>query len=259
MVEPLDTHSGLGRYLQGVQHIGITAHDLTKSVEFYVEVLGGKLALSGDGFVGETLLNTMFQKELLEAKERGVNARTLGVANVKDGNGEALDVRFISFGNTIVELIHFRDAKKTSDTPSALNKVSSCVGFSNVLHLCFAVKDDVDLNQFALSLEAECRKRKIDVICNRTGHVNSEAERRATDPRYTANKFWVDPRYPIEGLADEQFGEFLGFGFFYCKGPNGEQLEFIQTTRKAKGHLIHAQAQYNKTSQTNFQWPSAPS
>ena len=46
--------------LQGLQHFGLTVEDLDKSVEFYVEVLGGTLALSGDGFYGEELYPAPF-------------------------------------------------------------------------------------------------------------------------------------------------------------------------------------------------------
>jgi Glyoxalase/Bleomycin resistance protein/Dioxygenase superfamily len=32
---------GLGRYLQGVQHVSVTVDDWAKSLEFYIDVLGG--------------------------------------------------------------------------------------------------------------------------------------------------------------------------------------------------------------------------
>ena len=35
---------GLGHWLQGVQHVGVTVDNLAKSLEFYVEVLGGRVA-----------------------------------------------------------------------------------------------------------------------------------------------------------------------------------------------------------------------
>jgi catechol 2,3-dioxygenase-like lactoylglutathione lyase family enzyme len=97
--------SVLGNYLQGVQHFGVTVDDMAKSIEFYIDILGGRIAMSGDGFVGDVLHNTMFQKEDLEAMELGIDPREFGVPDVRDGSKEALDVRFISFGNTVVELI----------------------------------------------------------------------------------------------------------------------------------------------------------
>ena len=229
--------------LAGVHHVGVTVDDLAKSVEFYVNVLGGKLALSGDGFDGESLHHTLFQRECLDAAARGADPRPLGVAAVK-GGAEKLDVRLISFGSTMVELLHFRDGKKSADAPGAIPAPPSGVGFNSAVHICFAVREDVDLNQFALDLEAECRARAIPLRCNRNVDVRSEAERQSAPVRVVATKFWNDPRYPIEGATEGQFGDFEGLGFFYCKGPSGEQLEFAQATRKAKECFRRAEAEH---------------
>jgi catechol 2,3-dioxygenase-like lactoylglutathione lyase family enzyme len=238
---------GLGHQLSGIHHVGVTVDDLAKSMEFYVEVLGGQLALSGDGFVGETLHQTLFQRECLDAAARGTSARSLGVASVRDGV-EALDVRLISFGSTLVELLHFRESKLSPAAPGALAPHPSAVGFNAAVHICFGVKEEIDLNRFALDLEAECRERGIPLSCNRTVAVGSEAERLAAPARDAANKFWIDPRYPSSGVSDESFGEFQGLGFFYCKGPSGEQLEFAQATRKAKNHMKQARERYDAAS-----------
>jgi catechol 2,3-dioxygenase-like lactoylglutathione lyase family enzyme len=249
---------GLGSYLQGVQHFGVTVEDMEKSMEFYTQILGGKLVVSGDQFVGEVLHNTLFQKEELEAIARGRDPRTLGVPDLRDGSREALDVRFISFGNTVVELIHFRDAKLTPKAPNWAGKVSSCVGYGNVMHLSFHVKDDIDLNVFARELEEVCQKRGIDLTCNRIIRVTSEEERRNVALRYTANKFWNDPQYPVEGYSEQDFGDFHGWSLFYAKGPNGEQLEFNQVTRRVRELFIKAQQEYNSANGTNFTWASSP-
>lgn len=245
--------SGLGHYLQGVQHFGLTVYDMGKAMEFYTEVLGGKVALSGDGFIGPVLHNTLFQKEDIEAIERGIDPKTLGVPNLRDGSDGAIDVRFISFGNTVVEVIHFRDAKLTPDAPNLFPKVSSCVGYGNVPHLSFYVKDDVDLNQFAKLLEEECQRRGLtEVVCNRVIDVKSEAERKNLPLKYNANKFWNEPEYFVEGYSDSEFGDWEGWSLFYCKGPNGEQLEFNQVTRKAKQNFTRAEAEYNQANGTNY-------
>ena len=251
--------SGLGHYLQGVQHFGITVYDMAKAMEFYTEVLGGKVALSGDGFVGEVLHNTLFQKEDIEALKLGINPKTLGVANVRDGSEEALDVRFVSFGNTVVELIHFRDAKLNPNAPNVFEKVPSTVGFANVPHISFYVKDDVDLNLFAKILEEECQKRGFtEIVCNRVIHVNSEQERKKVALKYYANKFWNDQEYFVEGYSDIWAGnDFEGWSLFYCKGPNGEQLEFNQVTRKAKENFTRAEEEYNKANGTNYRFLSS--
>ena len=86
-------------------------------------------------------------------------------------------------------------------------------------------------------LEEEAEKRGIQVACNRVITVKSEAERRQVAARYAANLFWNDPEHPeyfVEGYSDAEFGGFHGWSLFYCKGPNGEQLEFNQVTRTAK-------------------------
>jgi catechol 2,3-dioxygenase-like lactoylglutathione lyase family enzyme len=247
---------GLGRYLQGVQHFGITVYDMEKSMEFYTEVLGGKLAVKGDGFIGDIVHNTLFQADELKAGVEGIDPATLGVPNIRDGTKEALDVRFISFGNTVVELLHFRDAKLT---PNALNwgiQLPTGVGNANAPHLSFHVKDDVDINQFAQQLEEESRRRGIDVICNRIINVNSEEERRKVALKYFVNRFWNDPNYFVEGYSDADFGDFHGWSLFYCKGPNNEQLEFNQVTRSIRERFIKAQQAYNEDNGTKYFWPS---
>lgn len=252
-LEP-QTSTGLGRYLQGVQHVGVTVDDMAKSLEFYIDVLGGKLAIQGAGFTGDVLYNTLFQKEELDARERGLEPHCLGVPEIRTGQNEALDVVFISFGNTVVELLHFRDAKLNPNAPNTFPKLPSGVGHGNAGHISFHVKDDVDLNAFAKTLEAECQRRGIaNVICNRVITLNSEAERRVAALKYCANKFWNDPKYFVEGYSDSNFGDFLGWSLFYCKGPNGEQLEFNQVTRQAKGFFDSARQQYNKANGTTYE------
>ncbi|MFB2922006.1 MULTISPECIES: nuclear transport factor 2 family protein [Aerosakkonema] len=255
----IDGKSGLGHYLQGVQHFGITVDDMAKTMEFYIDVLGGKVALLGNGFIGPVLQNNLFQKEQIEAIERNVDPRSLGVPDLVDGSKESLDVRFISFGNTVLEVIHFRDAKLTPNAPNVFQKVPSCVGYANVPHISFHVKDDVNLNDFARILEEECQRRGLtEVVCNRVIHVKSHEERKKVALKYYANKFWNDPEYFIEGYSDSDFGDFYGWSLFYCKGPNGEQLEFNQVTRTAKQNFIRAQQEYNNAHGTNFVWPSSP-
>lgn len=246
--------SALGHYLQGIQHFGITVDNMEKSLEFYLDVLGGKVAIAGDGFVGEHLYHNLFQKEEIDAISQGIPPRRLGVPDIIDGTKDALDVRFVSFGNTVLELIHFRDAKLDPNAPNVIEKLPGCVGYANAPHISFHVKDDVTLNEFALILEEECEKRDIKVSCNRIVHVNSEEERKKVAPKYAAYKFWNDPDYFVEGLSDADFGDFTGWSLFYCKGPNGEQLEFNQVTRLAKENFKRAQQEYNEANGTSYTW-----
>lgn len=221
----------IASHLQGVQHFGITVNNLDKALEFYIDVLGGRLAIGGDGFVGDELHNLLFQKEDLEAEERHTNARQFGVPSIRDGSQDALDVRFISFGNTCVELIHFRNAKLDAHAPNVFEPIPSGIGHVNAPHISFFVKDDVDLNEFAQLLEAECHRRGMtNVVANRTINVKSKADLEKTPHIYAKTEF------P---------GDFDGWALFYCKGPNGEQLEFNQVRRKAKENFIRAQREYN--------------
>jgi catechol 2,3-dioxygenase-like lactoylglutathione lyase family enzyme len=248
------TPTGLGRYLQGIQHVGITVDDMAKSLEFYLEVLGGQVAIQGNGFYGDVLHNTLFQKEELDAKAQNVTPRSLGVPELRTGQEESLDVVFVSFGNTVLELIHFRDAKLDANAPNVFPKIPSGVGYGNSGHISFHVKDDVDLNVFAKRLEEECQRRGMtNVICNRVITVNSEAERRNAALKYNANKFWHDEDYFIEGYSDSEFGDFHGWSLFYCKGPNGEQLEFNQVTRSARESFHSARQQYNTANGTTYE------
>jgi hypothetical protein len=99
------------------------------------------------------------------------------------------------------------------------------VGHGNAGHISFHVKEDVDLNVFAKTLEAEWQRRGLtNAVCNRDIAVRSETERRAAALKYCANKFWNDSDYFVEGYSDGEFGDFHGWSLFYCKGPNGEQL-----------------------------------
>jgi len=248
----------LGKMLQGVQHVGVTVDDMKKSLEFYIEVLGGKLSIAGTGFYGPVLHNTLFQIEEIDAFAHSSSPRSYGVPDLRDGSRESLDVCFISFGNTCVELIHFRDAKLDSSAPNIFPRLPSGVGHGNACHISFHVKDDVDLNVFAKTLEQECQRRGIkNVKVNHVIDVKTDEERRSLPLRYAANKFWNEKDYFIEGYSDSDFGDFEGWSLFYAKGPNGEQLEFNQVTRKAKSHFDRARNEYNAANDTAFDPPRA--
>jgi catechol 2,3-dioxygenase-like lactoylglutathione lyase family enzyme len=250
------TPRSLGPMLQGVQHVGVTVDDMKKSLEFYIEVLGGRLAIAGNGFYGPVLHNTLFQVEDIQAIEQSRSPRSNGVPDLRDGSRESLDVCFISFGNTCVELIHFRDAKLDSSAPNIFPRLPSGVAYGNACHISFYVKDDVDLNVFAKNLEEECQRRGIhNVKANHVIDVRSDQERRNLPPKYAANKFWNEKEYFIEGYSDSNFGDFEGWSLFYCKGPNGEQLEFNQVTRKAKEHFNRAREEYNEANGTSYEGP----
>lgn len=238
--------TSIRQHLQGIQHIGITVENLQKSLEFYIEVLGGKLVVGETGLVGDTIQNTLFQAEELEASAQGISPHDLGIPNLRDGL-QALDVRFISFGNTVVELIHFRDGQGNPESPTLLTRQPSHIAHITAKHLSFQVKDTVDLNDFAAQLEAECQRRQIpNVAFNRIIRAPTLQARAAIATKYNSFKFWDQP----DNLdAAHEWGEFEGWSLFYCKGPSGEQLEFNQVTRKVKTLFAQAKAEYEQQDQ----------
>ncbi len=235
----------LGKYLYGVQHVGITVENIERSIEFYTEILGGVVVYRRNGFVHEVMQHTLFQQEELEAKAKGVHERTLAVPNIRDGSKQAMDICFISFGNLVLELLHFRNAQEQTTDPNIFGGVPSIVTYTNSMHVSFHLKDDVDIAQFAQRLEEECEKRGFsNVQCNRVIEVNSPEERKQVALKYYANKFWNDPESFIPGYSDLDFGKFEGWSLFYCKGPSGEQLEFNQVRLKAKELFAEARDKY---------------
>jgi catechol 2,3-dioxygenase-like lactoylglutathione lyase family enzyme len=235
----------LGKYLQGVQHVGVTVENMERSIEFYTEVLGGVVVYRRNGFVHEVMQHTLFQKEQLDATAQGLHPRTLGVPDIRDGSKEAMDICFLSFGNLVIELLHFRAGAAAPTDPNIMGAVPSIVTYTNSMHLSFHVKDDIDLSHFAQWLEDECEKRGfVGVKCNRVIHVNSPAERKTVPLRYYSNKFWNEPDSFIEGYSDLDFGKFQGWSLVYAKGPSGEQLEFNQVRLKAKELFAEGRDKY---------------
>ncbi len=234
--------SNFGKIVRGVNHIGITVDDIEKSLEFYTEVLGGKLIIQGTGLAGDVMHNTLLQKEELDAIEIGVNdPKTIGVPNLRDGE-DNLDVYFIQFDNVVIELLNYRDAS-SHQTFNARNPHSS-PAFINSMHISFHLPEDIDVDQFAKDLEDECQKRGMkNVRCNRIIRVNSEAERKNAELQYNSCKLADTP--------EESVGDFDGWTLFYLKGPNGEQLEFNQVTRKAKALFEKVKQEFLQERQSN--------
>ena len=243
----------LGQYLQGVQHFGITVKDMAKSVEFYTQVLGGQIVVSESELVGDTVQNTLFQKEELDAIAQGIALEQADIPKLRSTKDDALDVKFISFGNVVVELIYFRKAGQFNPHQSSAEILPSHIGRVNAMHLSFNVKEGLDLNRFAQMLEAECHRRGMDeVVFNRTVRVNSLAERKTLALKHNSLKFWNEGE---DNTVDWSNDPMEGWSLFYCKGPNGEQLEFNQVTRKVKQQFRQGVQKYNQTNGTAFIFP----
>jgi hypothetical protein len=227
--------SPLAKQLKGIHHIGLTVEDMGKALEFYTEVLGGKIIIPEIGLCGDTMHNTLLQKEELEAIQKGVNPRAIGVPNLRDGE-EKLDLYFIQFDNVVLEILQYRDANSAPNDSVAFpaKYPYSSPAYVNSMHISFYLKDDIDVDEFVNNLETECHKRGMtQVRCNRIVRVHSETERTNTDSQYNSCK-----------LFDPSFGDFEGWTLVYCKGPNGEQLEFNQVLRKAKVLFETAQEEF---------------
>jgi catechol 2,3-dioxygenase-like lactoylglutathione lyase family enzyme len=215
----------LSQQIQGVHHVGITVEDMGKALEFYIEILGGKLIIPEIGLDGDLMQNTLLQKEEIEAAEKGLDPTSLGIPNLRDGK-DKLDVYFIQFENVVLELLQYREANSPPEGAVAFGAKHSfsSPAFVNSMHISFYLKDDVDVDQFVDILETESQKRGMDQVkCNRVIRVRSQAERQQVSSEYNSCK-----------LFDPAFGDFEGWTLVYCKGPNGEQLEFNQVLRKAK-------------------------
>ena len=89
------------------------------------------------------------------------------------------------------------------------------------MHICFHIRDDVDFNKFIHDLEAESARRGMtQVKANRVITVTSEQERQAAPLDANTNRI-------TEGKSN-------GWSLIYCKGPEGEQLEFVQALGPVK-------------------------
>lgn len=224
----------LAMRLQGVQHFGLTVQNMERAYEFYTEVLGGTEVLRHGDFQGDTVQNTLLADQEILANELGVNPRTIGVPDLR-GGAQRLDVRFIQFDNVVIELLQYRDADQPMGGPKAFAEPVEHMSpaFPRMMHICFYVRDDVDFNKFITDLEAESARRGMtQVRANRIIRVRSEAERKAAPESTNTNVVTVAP-------SD-------GWELIYCKGPEGEQLEFVKSLGPIKERFANALARHQQ-------------
>jgi catechol 2,3-dioxygenase-like lactoylglutathione lyase family enzyme len=212
----------LGGRLQGVQHFGLTVQNMDRAFEFYTEVLGGTEVMRDGDFQGERIHNTLLTDQEIVARERKVNPRTIGVPDLKGGT-QRLDVRFIQFDNVVIELLQYRDATQPMGSGDSFAEPRDHMSpaYPRSMHICFYIRDDVDFNKFIKDLEAESARRGMpQVRANRTITVTTEGERQSAPVSANTNKI-------TEGKSN-------GWALIYCKGPEGEQLEFVQALDPVK-------------------------
>ena len=220
----------LGARLQGVQHFGLTVQNMDRAFAFYTEVLGGTEVMRDGDFHGEKIHNTLLTDQEIVARERGVNPRTIGVPDLRDG-GQRLDVRFVQFDNVVIELLQYRDAQQAmgSGDSWAEPRDHMSPAYPRSMHICFYIRDDVDFNKFIHDLEAESARRGMtQVKANRVITVTSEQERQGAPLEANTNRI-------TEGKSN-------GWSLIYCKGPEGEQLEFVQALGPVKQTFEDAMA-----------------
>ncbi|MFE1599830.1 VOC family protein [Methylobacterium sp. ID0610] len=211
-----------------MQHFGVTVQNMDRAFAFYTEVLGGTEVMRDGDFKGEPIHYTILADQEIDAHERRVDPRTIGVPDLAGGT-QRLDVRFVQFENVVIELLQYRDAGQPMGTGDSWAEPRDHMSpaYPRSMHICFYIRDDVDFDRFITDLEAECARRGMtQVKANRTVAVRTEEERRAAPTSANAIK-----------IRD---GKSNGWSLIYCKGPEGEQLEFVQVLDPVKRTFAEA-------------------
>jgi hypothetical protein len=123
----------------------------------------------------------------------------------------------------VIELLQYRDSDQPAGSGNAfaepLDHMSPA--FPRMMHICFHIRDDAEFNQFIADLEAESARRGMShVRANRVLTVTSEEQRRSAPIDANSN-----------GITE---GKSNGWRLIYCKGSEGEQLEFVQALGPVK-------------------------
>jgi len=195
---------------------------MERAFEFYTEVLGGTEVMRDGDFQGERIHNTLLTDQEIEARARQVSPQSMGVPDLRGGT-QRLDVRFIQFDNVVIELLKYRNADQEagSDATFAEPLEHMSPAFPRMMHICFHIRDEIDFNKFIADLEAESAKRGMtQVRANRVITVGTEQERLAAPIDANSN-----------GITE---GKSNGWRLIYCKGCEGEQLEFVQALGPVK-------------------------
>jgi hypothetical protein len=173
-------------------------------------------------FHGERIHNTLLADQDIDARVRHVNPRTIGIPDLR-GGGQRLDVRFIQFDNVVIELLQYRDADQPAGGGASFAEPRDHMSpaYPRSMHICFHVHDEVDFNDFIRDLEGEAARRGMtQVKANRVVTVTTEQARLAAPHESLGNRI-------TEGRSN-------GWTLIYCKGPEGEQLEFVQALGPVK-------------------------
>jgi len=105
--------------------------------------------------------------------------------------------------------------------------------YPRMMHICFHVRDDVDFSKFIADLESESARRGMtQVRANRSTRVTTEQQRRAAAQGANTTRVTEVP-------SD-------GWELIYCKGPEGEQLEFVKALGPVKRRFDDAFARQQR-------------
>ena len=245
--------TALGPYLtfeNEIQHVGITTSNLSRSVLFYTSIMGGVEveAAGGDGWKGDDVYQLLMQAALVRGGEAAAFA-----ANLSTAGPEVLNARYVSFDSMVLELLDYRTeearlqralSRANSSAPAVIDTPTFFPTFSpsNVapsvahnMHVSFNVRPNVDLNKFVTALETTSHAAGYgNVLCNRLVPVP-----RGSDGR--ANVSGVPEANNSFAVTD---GGFRGWSLAYCKGPDGEQLEFNAVRDEAAAAFLQAKKTY---------------
>ena len=193
----------------------------------------------GDGWKGDDVYQLLMQAALV----RGGIASAFA-ANLSGAGPETLGARYVAFDSVVIELLDYRSEearlqqalrennastfpRRRGDAPSAFPiRSPSTVAPSVVgnMHISFNVRPSTDLNEFVEALERTAHGHGyVDVYCNRLVPVTLGPDGHP-DVSHVPLK---DNSYKVDS------GPFEGWSLAYCKGPDGEQLEFNKVTGNA--------------------------
>ena len=240
-----------------IQHVGLTTSDLNRSVAFYTDVMGGVevIGAGGDGWNGDDVYQLLMQAALV----RG-GAAAGWAANISAGGPDTMAARYVAFDSVVIELLDYHSkeavlqralaahtdgaafprgpaaaraaeanaaAKAAAETKTKFPRFSpsTVAALAGNMHISFNVRPTKDLNAFVTALEATAHAAGFaDVYCNRLVPVKAGPDGHPDVDGVPAK----DNSYAVVG------GAFGGWSLAYCKGPDGEQLEFNQVVRAAK-------------------------
>ncbi|KAJ3434670.1 lyase [Anaeramoeba flamelloides] len=219
--------SRFGKQIVGIQHIGVTIKDWEKSLKFYVEGLGGKPLLTGTDFKGMDIQNILFQKELKDALKNEANFKDYSIPNFL--KNDRLDAVYIQYSNTVIELLRYYDSETNVPVSDIREMTSPAIPSSQ--HIAFHVVDNIDLNDFVNDLEEWSHENGMENVgCNRLkGCIIDEEDKIVCEEAEKADK-----KFNSLKIQGKDKGDYNGWFLAYCKGPNGEQLEFNQVLYQSK-------------------------